>query len=382
MSLRTVLIIFRKELKDTLRDKRAFFISVIFPVVLFPLIFSVLDMNIQKANKKIKGNMEIGLEETGGSVIRDFLSSRERFIIKENSLNEKLETGEIYAVVKAVSEKDKIDITVVFDNSRQQSLTAAAELTALFKALSDSMNRNSIRNAELQNIIINQTTLFSSSKGNSMLILSTLLPFLMFVFAALSPVALASDTGAGEKERFTLEPLLANPVSKTEILAGKYLCLVAMGLTGTLAFSAGIIISTVLTPEVFGFENFNIYITPASAALLFLTAVILTMLFSAAELTLSLAAKSPKEAQIFFLPLMMITMTAGYSTSVIDPLNIDTIFRHIPLFNISILIKEFSLNKIDPFYSVLTFIWTFLFIALLLFISKILISGESIVKRE
>ena len=381
MNFRIVSVIFRKELKDTLRDKRAFFISVIFPVVLFPLIFSVLDVNIQKANRKIKDIIEIGLEETDGAVIRDFLLSRERFKIKENSLDKKLESGEIYASVKSQTVNSKKEITIIFDNSRQQSITAAAELTALLKAFSDSLN-NSSGNRNIQDIVIRQDTLFSSSKGNSMLILSTLLPFLMFVFAALSPVALASDTGAGEKERFTLEPLLSNPVSKTEILAGKYLCLIVMGLIGTLAFAVGIIISTVLTPDVFGFEKLDIYIKPASAVLLFITAAVLTMLFSAGELTLSLAAKSPKEAQIFFLPLMMITMTAGYSTSVIDPLNIDTVFRHIPLLNISILIKEFSLNIINPAYAAITFIWTFLFIAILLFISKLLISGESIVKRE
>ncbi len=56
MNLKIVSVIFRKELKDTLRDKRSFFISVIFPVILFPLIFSVLDVNIQKANSKIKDN--------------------------------------------------------------------------------------------------------------------------------------------------------------------------------------------------------------------------------------------------------------------------------------------------------------------------------------
>ena len=381
MNFRIVSVIFRKELKDTLRDKRAFFISVIFPVVLFPLIFSVLDVNIQKANRKIKDIIEIGLEETDGAVIRDFLLSRERFEIKENSLDKKLENGEIYASVKSQTVNSKKEITIIFDNSRQQSITAAAELTALLKAFSDSLN-NSSGNRNIQDIVIRQDTLFSSSKGNSMLILSTLLPFLMFVFAALSPVALASDTGAGEKERFTLEPLLSNPVSKTEILAGKYLCLIVMGVIGTLAFAAGIIISTVLTPDVFGFEKLDIYIKPASAVLLFITAAVLTMLFSAGELTLSLAAKSPKEAQIFFLPLMMITMTAGYSTSVIDPLNIDTVFRHIPLLNISILIKEFSLNIINPAYAAITFLWTFLCIALFLFISKLLISGESIVKKE
>ncbi len=97
---------------------------------------------------------------------------------------------------------------------------------------------------------------------------------------------------------------------------------------------------------------------------------------------LSFAARSPKEAQVLFLPLMMITMTAGYSTSVIDPLNIDFFYRHIPLLNISILIKEISLNIIDPKAAFLTFLWAALYIIIFLIISLKLISAESIVKEN
>ncbi len=377
MNIKTVSVIFRKELKETLRDKRSFFISVIFPVILFPLIFSVLDANIRKANTRIRDSFEIGLDEKKGAFAGDFLLSQNRFTIEKNSPYSKLKEGKVYAVVKSDVASANREITIIFDNSRQQSITAAAELAALFKAVSESgpVGRSS-------GFIFRQETLYSSSTGSSMLILSTLLPFLMFVFAALSPVALASDTGAGEKERYTIEPLLATPAAKTEILAGKYLCLNVMGLIGTVAFAAGIIISTILTPDVFGFEKLEIYLNLSSAVLLFISAVFLTMLFSSAELLLSLAARSPKEAQILFLPLMMVTMTAGYSTSVIDPLNIENIYRHIPLLNISILIKEFSLNILDFRSSALTFTWVIIYISICLLFSKVLISRETIVRRE
>ena len=377
MSLNIISVIFRKELKDTLRDKRSFFISVIFPVILFPLIFSVLDVNIQKANSKIKENMKIGLIDSEDGLIGQLLEKQDKFIIEKDP-DGKLKTGELYAVIKSESADKRNGITVIYDNSRQQSVTAASQLTALLTAFSESNKTSKSSSA----FVITQELLYSRSKGNSMLILSTLLPFLMFVFAALSPVALASDTGAGEKERYTLEPLLTNPVSKKEILAGKYLCLIVMGLIGTTAFAAGIIISTVLTPDVFGFEKLDLYIKTLPAILLFLTALLLTMLFSSAELMLSFAARSPKEAQVFFLPLMMITMTAGYSTSVIDPLNIDSFYRHIPLLNISILIKEVSLNIINPKAAFITVLWTAAYIMIFILISKILISSESIVKRE
>ena len=377
MSLNIISVIFRKELKDTLRDKRSFFISVIFPVILFPLIFSVLDVNIQKANSKIKENMKIGLIDSEDGLIGQLLEKQDKFIIEKDP-DGKLKSGELYAVIKSVPFEGKNRITVIYDNSRQQSVTAASQLTALLTAFSESNKTSKSSSA----FVITQELLYSKSTGNSMLILSTLLPFLMFVFAALSPVALASDTGAGEKERYTLEPLLTNPVSKKEILAGKYLCLIVMGLIGTTAFAAGIIISTVLTPDVFGFEKLDLYIKTLPAILLFLTALLLTMLFSSAELMLSFAARSPKEAQVFFLPLMMITMTAGYSTSVIDPLNIDSFYRHIPLLNISILIKEVSLNIINPKAAFITVLWTAAYIMIFILISKILISSESIVKRE
>ena len=381
MNFRAVFVIFRKELKDTLRDKRSFFISVIFPVILFPLIFSVLDMNIQKANSRIKNDIKIGLSESGETFIKDFLNTQGKFIlVEEDNLKQKLISGEIYAYIKSDIKNGKRNIKITYDNSRQHSLTAASMLSELFNALEKTAQEKQPEVTPAFTVI--QSGVYETGTGNSMLILSTLLPFLMFVFAALSPVALASDTGAGEKERYTLEPLLANPVSKSEILAGKYLCLIVMGLTGTAAFASGIIISTVLTPGIFGFEKLDIYINPSSAPLLFTAAVFLTMLFSSAELLLSLSARSPKEAQVLFLPLMMITMTAGYSTSIIDPLKIDTFYRHIPLLNISILIKEYSLNIISISSSLLTLSWTLFYISVFLLLSKFLISKESIVNRE
>ena len=380
MNIKKISFILKKELKDTLRDKRAFFISIIFPVILFPLIFSVLDINIQNANRKIKNTYDIGLIEQDGSVIRDFLFSIEKFNIIENNLDNRLKNGKIYAFVKSETRNGKREITVNFDNSRQHSLTAAAELTALLESLTESFKNKNIVNNE--NFLIKQNCLYNKNTGSSMLIMSTLLPFLLFVFAALSPVALASDTGAGEKERFTLEPLLANPVTKTEILAGKYLCLIVMGIAGTIAFSTGIVISGYMTPGVFGFEKLDFYMETSSVILLLLTAVILTMLFSSAELLLSLTAKSPKEAQILFLPLMMITMTAGYITSVIDPLNIDAYYRHIPLLNLSLLIKEISLNRLNPLNVFSTFSWSLSYTAVCMLVSVVLISRETIVKRE
>ena len=382
MRVKTVLTVFRKEVKDAVRDKRSLFISVIFPVILFPMIFSVLDKNIQSVNSRVSEEIKLGFTGNGETVIEKFLEQQKGIIlVKGKGLEEKLKTGEIYALIGAENRGDRFLVNIAYDNSRQSSVTVFNALAAMLDSLSQTHKKDG-KQEENTYITVRGNTVYEKSRGDSMLIFSTLLPFLLFVFAALSPVALAADTGAGEKERNTIEPLLSNPVSRADILAGKFLSLILTGFTGTIAFASGIVLSTVITPGVFGFDNMAISVSPVSALLLFLVSVILIMFFSSAELSLSLFAKSPKEAQVLFLPLLMCCMSVGYGTSVIDPRNITSFYRHIPLVNLSILIKELSLNIISPSVITVTFLLGIIYITLFLILSAYLLSKESILYRN
>src|SRR3712207_8932641 len=81
--------------------------------------------------------------------------------------------------------------------------------------------------------------------------LSMMLPMMLIIFAASGPIAAATDLGAGEKERGTLEPLLTTQASRMSLLWGKFLAITVMGILTTLAFLGGLIISMKMSPNMF-----------------------------------------------------------------------------------------------------------------------------------
>ncbi|MHA1753969.1 MAG: ABC transporter permease subunit [Candidatus Odinarchaeia archaeon] len=72
------------------------------------------------------------------------------------------------------------------------------------------------------------------------------------------PVYIAADSFAGEKERKTIEPLLASPLSDSEILLGKTLT----SLIPTLIASIFSIVLGIIVVNVIGFMHFNFIIYP------------------------------------------------------------------------------------------------------------------------
>ncbi|HEV3005983.1 MAG TPA: ABC transporter permease subunit, partial [Pirellulales bacterium] len=135
---------------------------------------------------------------------------------------------------------------------------------------------------------------------------SRLLPFLLVIWALTGAFYPAIDLCAGEKERGTLETLLASPAERSEIVWGKLLTVVAfsaatavlnlvsIGTTG--AFVISVLPNEIGSPP------------PWAPLWLLLALAPMSALFSALCLALAAFAKSSKEGQYYLMPLMLVTM--------------------------------------------------------------------------
>ena len=63
----------------------------------------------------------------------------------------------------------------------------------------------------------------------------SMLPSLIAIFMISSTTGMASDLGAGEKERFTFEPLLSTSVNRSSIITGKIVALCTVAFISLLA---------------------------------------------------------------------------------------------------------------------------------------------------
>jgi sodium transport system permease protein len=394
MKVTGIIVVFRKEIRDLLRDKRTVIIGIIIPIVLFPLIFSIMNINVKKNKLLIRESLKISVAGKDNSLERFFKSRKNLRIIPSDNPRRDLAAGRIYAAViipddfnAKLQAQRPIQIRIIVDNTSQLSIMAYDIIRSLIEGYSQEIlqRRFAIKGMDrslLKPLSVVKELTLSESEGAGQMMLSLLLPLLLLIFSATSPSAIAADLCAGEKERGTLEPLLSTPIGRLNLLAGKFLAITAMGIIGVVAFMAGLFISYMTSPDFFGAENLTFTMHSTELILMAFYTVMLTMIFGAIELAISIYAKSSKEAQTYFLPVFIISIATGYATFMIDIKNIDPRYLHIPLINISIIIKKLAIGHYNTIDLVLTLIWASVYIVVAFLFSRIMFEREDVIFRS
>ncbi|MDZ7903630.1 MAG: ABC transporter permease subunit [Rheinheimera sp.] len=154
----------------------------------------------------------------------------------------------------------------------------------------------------------------------------------------------AIDIGAGEKERRTLETLLICPISRTSIVLGKFLTVLTTGLISAMitviSFGGwGYVIGSMMgvdvvakTMQALGFVDLTLIL-----ALL----IPLTAIFAALLLSLSIYARSFKEAQNYMGPLSMIIFLP-LMVGLLPGIELSWSLAMIPVMNVALLLKSWS----------------------------------------
>ncbi|MFV8819207.1 ABC transporter permease [Haliea sp. E17] len=132
--------------------------------------------------------------------------------------------------------------------------------------------------------------------------LLTFLPYLLILFSFIGSAALVIDVTAGERERQSLEPLLATPAARTTIMSGKILAACLFGMLGVMLIVLAFKLSFQLAPG-------PLQLVDVSLPVVFQLLVVLLpmVLIGTTLLTLIAAgARSVKEAQSYLSVLMLL----------------------------------------------------------------------------
>lgn len=143
---------------------------------------------------------------------------------------------------------------------------------------------------------------------------SKILPFAALVWALTGAFYPAIDLCAGEKERGTLETLLSSPAQRSEIVGGKLLTVMTFSLANSALNLAsmgltGAFVMSQMQRLGAGSSHLNLGPPPLSAlGWLLLAMVPLSALFSALSLAVAAFARSSKEGQYYLMPLLLISL--------------------------------------------------------------------------
>jgi ABC-2 type transport system permease protein/sodium transport system permease protein len=148
-----------------------------------------------------------------------------------------------------------------------------------------------------------------SFSGAPVFSLAALIPLILVLMTVTGAVYPAIDLTAGERERGTLETLIAAPVPRIGLLMAKYVAVLAVALLTALVNLAGMTITAQCTGLAASLFGGGMTLDVAIKVLLLLA--LFAAFFSAILLALTSCARSFKEAQAYIIPLMLVCLVPG-----------------------------------------------------------------------
>jgi len=350
--------IYKKEIRENLRDRRSLFNSVLLGPILFPILF--IGLGYFAANKQQERAEEVlevpvvGAEHAPNLV--GFLEQQGVVIQPAPEDPESLVRSQEVPVVIRIPEKfpeqwetgKPAVVEVIADPSRRESDTPMRRVKGLLRAYGAQIGQLRLQlrgvSPSIQTPIMVKDVDLSTPQSRGMLVMM-MLPYVLMITAFTGGMHLAIDSTAGEKERKSLEPLLINPVPRWQIMLGK------MAATATYAFA-----SLFLTLLSFRFAfpllptgalgvDLNMSATAMGGILLAVAPVV--VLAAAMLTTLASLAKSLREAQSYMGLVFMIPMIPSI-IFMVNPVTPVTWMMSIPMFSQNLLIGEFVRGESVP----------------------------------
>lgn len=393
MKSNVIKVVLKKELLDMFRDKKTIIMSILIPILILPIISFVIGMATNDSQKKLQNNLKVAIVDKGNSNFKSFLKSQKNIKITESTnIKQDVKNGEILAAITIPQNFDENinkdmneNITLTYDNSSSDGTQASEILNSYVEKYSKTIVSKRLQKRNIDSKILNpinvvQNTIEKKESGMEMSILNVVVPLLLIIGSVGNTVAPALDLGVGEKERGTLEPLLTTKANRMSLLWGKFLAITIMGLIVSLANIAGLLIAINQTGGIFQNAK-DVHITMGTIALIMILPIMLTMVFGALGLSISIYAKSSKEAQTYLSPVSIVAMILVYATMMKDGKNIETYFFNIPIANASCLMKEFLVGIYNYTHIGITFGWMILYIIASILFARYMFSKESVIFR-
>lgn len=173
--------------------------------------------------------------------------------------------------------------------------------------------------------------------------LITFIPLALVLMTMTGAVYPAIDLTAGERERGTMEILVAAPVSRMTLLAGKFVAVLVVALM-TASMN---LISMFATLFALGLEGTLLgNVGPTMILQVVVLMVVFAAFFSAVLLSITSVARSFKEAQAYLIPLMLISLTPGVF-SLMPDLKINGLLAVTPLVNTVLMGRDLLLGDVN-----------------------------------
>ncbi len=235
------------------------------------------------------------------------------------------------------------------------------------------LNSAGIRQSTFPVVLRLSTLKASEPTGNGTL--GILIPLILILMTITGGVYPAIDLTAGERERGTLEILMAAPVPRLALLFAKYIAVLTVALL-TAVVNLGTMMVTLVVSGL-GPMVFRNGLTVEALLSILALLVLFAGFFSAVLLALTSFARSFKEAQAYLIPLMLVSMGPGM-LSLMPGIKLHGFLIIAPLINIVLLARDVLMGEANVVAAVAVILSTSLYALAALALAARLFGAEAV----
>jgi sodium transport system permease protein len=406
----------RKELSEILRDRRTVVTLVAMPLLLYP----VLSITFQQFFLASKLNPTRGPEYRLGftsQVAADVLAARLRLgesvleaqaarrgkqtagkpdaprfrfhVGSLETLDEALRNGDVDLMLRLADKQApprakrdwEVQIEAVYVPDSAGALGALSYIERRLAAANelDLRRRLNVPGVPPTMVISLERTPLAEPGRDSLVSLPALVPLILILMTITGAVYPAIDLTAGERERGTLETLIAAPVPRFALLCAKYIAVVTVAV---LTASVNVVaMALTLMLSGLGPLVFPDGVSPAMLVVLFGLLVLFAAFFSAVLLCLTSFARSFKEAQAYLIPLMLASLAPGI-IAMLPGLQLDLLLAAVPLLNVVLLARDLMSGQAEPLLALVIGATTLVYAVAALSLAARVFGSENVLYSE
>ena len=323
--LTSMLTVLKKELRDFGRDCKTLALTLLMGPLIYPIIMLGMGkLTEMRLHTQLEKPLEIAI------VGKDVAPSLTEFLASQGITAMKAPPKDVEASIRAqdadvalVIDKDYAKdwregrparVTVVSDSTRRNADVAVARVTAALDGYSQTTGAmrlltRGINPAVTRAVGVDRKDL-ATPEAKRGLLLAVIMPLILLILAFIGGAHLSMDTTAGERERQSLEPLLATPAPRSALVSGKMLAAAVIGITSLVLTLLAFKLSANLAGGGMA-KMMDVSFLAMGKMLLVLLPLVL---IGTALLTfLSANSKSMKEAQAHMTWLLFVPMLPAYA---------------------------------------------------------------------
>src|SRR5208282_2686649 len=403
MNFRNIGIVYRKELREALRDRRTLISSLLVPLLLFPLltagIGAAISALVGEAKKEVPAVMILGgrgfpriLAELRGSDKIKVLPTKPDW--KDEVINKEIRAAieippgfqddvahEKFATLLIHNYEGDMKSALATDNV-QKSLEKYRD-----RIVHDNLAAKNLPETAFKPFEIKEHNVAPPEKVGGAAF-GGVIGYMVILLCLTGSMYPAMDLTAGEKERGTMETILSSPIARVDLVFGKFFLVLTTALVTAALSVTSMGVSFAVLGHLHAFDTagadasaqLQLHIGIYTVLSIFIMVLPVAVLFAAGVMTVALFAKSYKEAQSYVSPLMFIVIIPAVAAML--PIDLTAKLALVPILNASLLCKELVTGTYHWNFIAIIFFSTCVYAAAALFLAVKMFQREDVLFRS